>query len=84
MKQFAGKNVFLVAATLRPETMFGQTNCFVLPTGEYGVYAMKNNEYFVCSERAARNFAFQEMTEEYGVYPSLQKVSGQDLIGCAL
>jgi leucyl-tRNA synthetase len=28
----AGK-VFLMAATLRPETMYGQTNCWVLPDG---------------------------------------------------
>jgi len=27
-------DVFLVAATLRPETMPGQTNCFVLPEGD--------------------------------------------------
>ena len=26
-----GKNVFLMAATLRPETMYGQTNCWVQP-----------------------------------------------------
>jgi leucyl-tRNA synthetase len=58
IKNFIGKNVFLVAATLRPETMYGQTNCYVLPEGEYGVYAMKNDEYYICSERAARNFAF--------------------------
>ncbi|KAL8426163.1 hypothetical protein Efla_006239 [Eimeria flavescens] len=32
------RQIFLVAATLRPETMYGQTNCFVLPEGEYGVY----------------------------------------------
>lgn len=30
--------VYMVAATLRPETMYGQTNCFVLPEGEYGVF----------------------------------------------
>lgn len=34
----AERSVFFVAATLRPETMPGQTNCFVLPTGEYGLY----------------------------------------------
>ena len=84
LSKFAGKDLFLVAATLRPETMYGQTNCYVLPEGEYGVYAMKNNEYFVCSERAARNFAFQEMTLEFGKYPSLGKVTGQELIGKAL
>ena len=27
----SGKKIFLVAATLRPETMYGQTNCWVRP-----------------------------------------------------
>ncbi|OII78057.1 leucyl-tRNA synthetase [Cryptosporidium andersoni] len=30
-----GREVFVVCATLRPETMYGQTNCWVLPNGEY-------------------------------------------------
>lgn len=33
--KLADRNVYLVAATLRPETMYGQTNCYLLPTGEY-------------------------------------------------
>jgi hypothetical protein len=28
--------VYLMAATLRPETMYGQTNCWALPEGQYG------------------------------------------------
>lgn len=36
--------VFFVAATLRPETMYGQTNCFVLPTAQYGIFQMNNGE----------------------------------------
>lgn len=36
--QLKNKNIFLVAATLRPETMYGQTNFFILPDGVYGVY----------------------------------------------
>ena len=58
LQQFSGRNVFLVAGTLRPETMYGQTNCFVLPEGQYGVYEMKNDDLFIITERAARNFAF--------------------------
>ena len=58
IQQYSSKNVFLVAATLRPETMYGQTNCFVLPSATYGLYQMKDNEYFIISERAARNFAY--------------------------
>lgn len=84
LKEYADKKVFLVAATLRPETMYGQTNCYVLPEAEYGLYAMKDDEFYVCSERAARNFSFQEVTLEYGKYPCLAKVTGQDLIGKAL
>jgi leucyl-tRNA synthetase len=40
IEAYKGKNVFLVAATLRPETMYGQTNCYVLPEAEYGLYQM--------------------------------------------
>lgn len=36
--ELADKNIFLVAATLRPETLYGQTNCFILPDGEYGMF----------------------------------------------
>ena len=32
-EQLGDGEVYLVAATLRPETMYGQTNCFVLPEG---------------------------------------------------
>jgi len=84
LSELAGKEVFLVAATLRPETMYGQTNCFVLPDGEYGAYRMKTGEYFVMSARAARNFAYQEMTEEFGKYPCTAAVTGRELIGLPL
>jgi leucyl-tRNA synthetase len=79
--QWADKKIYLVAATLRPETMFGQTNCYVLPEGNYGLFEMKNDEFFVMSERAARNMAFQELTKDDTKYPCLAKVTGQQLIG---
>ena len=31
LKAVSGSKVYLVAATLRPETMYGQTNCWVQP-----------------------------------------------------
>lgn len=74
----------MIAATLRAETMYGQTNCFILPEGEYGLYAMKNDEFFVMSHRAAQNFAFQELTLEDTKYPQLAKCTGQDIIGSRL
>lgn len=36
-----GKNVFLVAATLRPETLYGQTNCFIHPDIEYVTHSIQ-------------------------------------------
>lgn len=66
--EFKDKNVFMVAATLRPETMYGQTNCFVLPEGEYGVYAMPNDEYFICTERSMINMAHQDMTKDFAKF----------------
>lgn len=42
---------------------------------------MKNDEFFVMSERAARNMAFQELTKEDTKYPCLATVTGQQLIG---
>jgi len=73
---WAEKKVYLVAATLRPETMYGQTNCFILPEGKYGLFEMKNDEFFIMSTRAARNMAFQELTKIDKEYPSLAEVVG--------
>jgi len=53
--------VFFMAATLRPETMYGQTNCYVLPEGVYGAYESRNGEIWICAERAAKNMAYQEL-----------------------
>lgn len=78
------KKVFLVAATLRPETMYGQTNCFVLPTGKYGCYEMKDDEIWVIGEKSARNMAYQGLTKEPEKWNSLLDVSGEDLIGIPL
>jgi len=56
--------VYLVPGTLRPETMYGQTNCWVLPDGDYGAFDVGNGEAFVCTERAARNMSFQGLSKE--------------------
>ena len=80
-KKFKGKTLYMVAATLRPETMYGQTNCFVLPEGEYGVFKMANNEHYIMSERAAKNMAYQELTAEEKVFKPLATVKGTELMG---
>jgi len=76
-----GKKIFLVAATLRPETMFGQTNCYILPKGKYGLYEMKNGDLFVMSARAAKNCAYQELTPVDREYPCLAEILGSEFIG---
>lgn len=60
-----GRKVFLVAATLRPETMYGQTSCYLLPSGDYIAIEMKNDEVFICGERSAQNMAYQDLTKDY-------------------
>ena len=54
-----GANVYFVPATLRPETMYGQTCCFVGPKIVYGAFKASDNDYFVFTKRAAWNLAFQ-------------------------
>ncbi|KAI5118474.1 hypothetical protein M0805_003735 [Coniferiporia weirii] len=75
------RKVFLVAATLRPETMYGQTNCFVGTTIKYGVFAAKNGEAYVCTYRAARNMAFQGISEAPSEVKQLVEIDGAKLVG---
>ena len=80
-KAVAGKEVFMVAATLRPETMYGQTNCFVGTAINYGIYQASATEAYLITERAARNMAFQGTFEDRGKLNKLAEVKGADLVG---
>ncbi|XP_041463442.1 leucine--tRNA ligase, cytoplasmic-like isoform X1 [Lytechinus variegatus] len=84
LKNLESKDVFLVAATLRPETMYGQTNCWVRPDMPYIAYEMAGGEVFISTNRAARNAAFQGMTKSDGVVDVLAELTGQDIMGVAL
>jgi leucyl-tRNA synthetase len=86
-----GKKVCFVPATLRPETMYGQTNCFVLPTGEYGAYVVDvTDEVFIMSARSARGLSCQctpdnkGYTKEFGKITCLETFSGEELLGLPL
>ncbi|TCD60815.1 cytosolic leucyl tRNA synthetase, partial [Steccherinum ochraceum] len=76
-----GRKVYLVAATLRPETMYGQTNCFVGPTLKYGVFAANDEEAYVCTTRAARNMAFQGAFKTQGQVNQLLEIEGSKIVG---
>ena len=84
LKAIEEREVFLVAATLRPETMYGQTNCFLLPDGEYGCFEGKNGEVFICSDRSALNMAYQSLLKEDKKVEKICVVKGSDLIGKAV
>ncbi|CAI2172928.1 4836_t:CDS:10 [Funneliformis geosporum] len=75
------KDIYFVAATLRPETMYGQTNCFVGIEINYGLFKINDTDVFICTHRAARNMAFQGYSEERGKVSQLAEVKGSLFIG---
>ncbi|CZR52502.1 probable leucine--tRNA ligase, cytosolic [Phialocephala subalpina] len=76
-----GADVFFVPATLRPETMYGQTCCFVGPKIKYGVFKVSDKEFYVITDRAARNMAYQGVFPENGVYEKVAEVLGSACVG---
>jgi leucyl-tRNA synthetase len=81
----AGRPVFFVAATLRPETMYGQTNCYLLPEGEYGAFEIAaGGDVFICAERAAKNMSYQGLSPARGAPSCLGTFTGADLLGLPL
>ena len=76
----AEDDIFFVAATLRPETMYGQTNFFVKPDGDYGMFRMKNGEVWVCSDQSALGMSYQEMFPERGKPVKVGSVKGETII----
>ncbi|XP_059445411.1 leucine--tRNA ligase, cytoplasmic-like, partial [Corylus avellana] len=79
-----GRRVFLAAATLRPETMYGQTNAWVLPDGKYGAFEISDTEVFILTQRAALNLAYQNYSRIPEKPTCLVELTGYDLIGLPL
>ena len=67
----------LLAATLRPETLFGVTNVWVHPEGDYVLFEW-NNEKILVSEKAFIKLQHQYPEEEFSV---LARVKGREIIG---
>jgi leucyl-tRNA synthetase len=76
-----GADVFFVPATLRPETMYGQTCCFVGPKITYGVFKVSEREFYVVTDRAARNMAYQGIFPKNGVYDKVAEILGSACVG---
>ncbi|KAJ6394930.1 hypothetical protein OIU77_024027 [Salix suchowensis] len=83
-KALEGRKVFLAAATLRPETMYGQTNAWVLPEGKYGAFEVNDTDVFILTERAALNLAYQGFSKTPKQPSCLAELTGYDLIGLPL
>jgi leucyl-tRNA synthetase len=64
--------VYFIPATLRPETMYGQTCCFVGPKIRYGIFKVSESEYFIATKRAAWNMAFQGKFYDVDHFPCEQ------------
>lgn len=74
-------NVYMVPATLRPETVYGQSNLFVSPAITYGIFHVSNNDFFFVTDRAARNMAFQGVFPKWGNVSKVAELKGSDVIG---
>jgi len=76
--------VFLAATTLRPETMYGLTNCWVHPNMYYIAFSTRLHGILICTSHAARNMAYQGFTDVYGQYIVLAEFLGSELLGLPL
>jgi len=73
--KFKLEDAYLPAATFRPETIYGVTNMWINPEGEY-VKAKVNGEKWIISRKAAEKLKQQKRDVQI-----LEKFKGRELIG---
>lgn len=83
LRKLGGQSVFLVAAELRPEILYGLSNCWIKPDMTYVAFETKTNEVLICNEHSLSNMKYQELTCEENVEPLLT-FKGKDIIGLPL
>ena len=66
-----------MAATLRPETMYGQTNCWVRPDMDYIAFRTAEGDIFISTARAASNMSYQNLTSVEGRVDVLMYLQGE-------
>ena len=80
-RSLKGQAVYLVAATLRPETMYGQTNCWLHPDIKYiGFKTSSAGDVLICTRRSARNMSYQGFTAGNGQLDIVVELTGQVFI----
>ncbi|MFO7990718.1 MAG: leucine--tRNA ligase [Thermoplasmata archaeon] len=73
--KFPYKDMYITAATLRPETVYGQTNLWVDPEEEYVIVEV-GDEKWIMSEEAAEKLEYQKDDVEI-----VSTVNGEEMIG---
>ncbi|MCD6478503.1 MAG: leucine--tRNA ligase [Candidatus Diapherotrites archaeon] len=66
---------YLVAATLRPETVFGQTNIWIRPDVEYAIIKVDNEQWI------ASNEFFEKFKQQNQGIERIGSIKGSELIG---
>ena len=74
------RKLYIAATTVMPETLYGQTNSWVLPDGKYGAFEINESDVFILTERAARNLAYQRLSRVPEKPTCLVELTGRDLI----
>lgn len=74
------KKVILIATTLRPETLYGQTGCCVSPLIDYGIYD-NGPCYYITTEQSYKNMSYQKLTPNRGQHQHIALLKGSQLIG---
>lgn len=70
------KDVFLPCATLRPETVFGVTNLWMKPEGEYVEIKTEGEENWITSKEAVKKLSEQGWSPQV-----IEEMKGNELIG---
>ncbi len=63
------------------EYRYGQTNCYVGPSLEYGAFQINDSEIFICTERSALNLAYQGFSKQHGKTCKIATFQGEELVG---
>lgn len=72
---FHGKDFSLIAASLRPETIFGITNLWIAPSGSYVMFSMEGNSYVATEE------ALEKLREQHQGIEFVRSVSHDEILG---
>ncbi len=74
--KFKFKDMYICAATLRPETVFGQTNMWANPDVEYAIALVNNKEKWVISKDCV-----EKLKDQLKKIEIIGSIEGKELIG---